>query len=152
VAEGVGIVVVIVDNGGYASIGALSRSVGSAGFGTHYRTAENGGPPLDAPDDAGPAAPLRASTVDLGANAASLGLRVLRAKSIEELRSALEEARRDGGPVAVHIEVDRYAGVPSYEGWWDVPVAEVSDDEAVRAARTEYERAKGAQRQYVETP
>jgi 3D-(3,5/4)-trihydroxycyclohexane-1,2-dione acylhydrolase (decyclizing) len=152
VAEGVAIVVVIVDNAGYASIGALSRSVGSAGFGTHYRTAENGGPPLDAPDDAGPAAPLRASTVDLGANAASLGLRVLRAKSIEELRSALEEARRDGGPVAVHIEVDRYAGVPSYEGWWDVPVAEVSDDEAVRAARTEYERAKGAQRQYVETP
>jgi 3D-(3,5/4)-trihydroxycyclohexane-1,2-dione acylhydrolase (decyclizing) len=152
VAEGVGIVVVIVDNGGYASIGALSRSVGSAGFGTHYRTAENGGPPLDAPDDAGPAAPLRASTVDLGANAASLGLRVLRATSIDELRSALDEARRDRGPVAVHIEVDRYAGVPSYEGWWDVPVAEVSDDAAVRAARTEYERAKAAQRQYVETP
>jgi 3D-(3,5/4)-trihydroxycyclohexane-1,2-dione acylhydrolase (decyclizing) len=147
VAEGVGIVVVIVDNGGYASIGALSRSVGSAGFGTHYRTAENGGPPLDAPDDAGPAAPLRASTVDLGANAASLGLRVLRATSIDELRSALDEARRDRGPVAVHIEVDRYAGVPSYEGWWDVPVAEVSDDAAVRAARTEYERAKAAQRQ-----
>jgi 3D-(3,5/4)-trihydroxycyclohexane-1,2-dione acylhydrolase (decyclizing) len=152
VAEGIGIVVVIVDNGGYASIGALSRSVGSAGFGTHYRTAENGRPPLDAPDEAGPAAPLRASTVDLGANAASLGLRVLRPTRLDELRSALDEARRDGGPVAVHIEVDRYAGVPSYEGWWDVPVAEVSDDAAVRAARTEYERAKAAQRQYVETP
>jgi 3D-(3,5/4)-trihydroxycyclohexane-1,2-dione acylhydrolase (decyclizing) len=152
VAEDVGIVVVIVDNGGYASIGALSRSVGSAGFGTHYRTAENGGAPLDAPDDAGPAAALRASPVDLAANAASLGARVLRATSIDELRSALDEARRDGGPVAVHIEVDRYAGVPSYEGWWDVPVAEVSDDAAVRAARREYERAKAAQRQYVETP
>jgi 3D-(3,5/4)-trihydroxycyclohexane-1,2-dione acylhydrolase (decyclizing) len=152
VAEGVGIVVVIVDNGGYASIGALSRSVGSAGFGTHYRRAENGGPPLDAPDDGGPAAPLRASHVDLAANAESLGVRVLRATSIDELRAALDEARRDGGPVAVHIEVDRYAGVPSYEGWWDVPVAEVSDDEAVRAARAEYERARAAQRWYVETP
>jgi 3D-(3,5/4)-trihydroxycyclohexane-1,2-dione acylhydrolase (decyclizing) len=52
----------------------------------------------------------------------------------------------------VHIEVDRYAGVPGYEGWWDVPVAEVSDDDAVRAARAEYERARQAQRQYVETP
>jgi 3D-(3,5/4)-trihydroxycyclohexane-1,2-dione acylhydrolase (decyclizing) len=152
VAEGIGIVVVIVDNGGYASIGALSRSLGSAGFGTHYRRAENGGPPLDAADASGPAAPLRASTVDLAANAESLGLRVLRATSIEELRAALDEARRDGGPVAVHIEVDRYAGVPAYEGWWDVPVAEVADDEAVRAARAEYERARAAQRQYVEGP
>jgi 3D-(3,5/4)-trihydroxycyclohexane-1,2-dione acylhydrolase (decyclizing) len=152
VAEGIGIVVVIVDNGGYASIGALSRSLGSAGFGTHYRRAENGGPPLDAADASGPAAPLRASHVDLAANAESLGLRVLRATSIEELRLALDDARRDGGPVAVHIEVDRYAGVPAYEGWWDVPVAEVSDDEAVRAARTEYERARAAQRQYVEGP
>jgi 3D-(3,5/4)-trihydroxycyclohexane-1,2-dione acylhydrolase (decyclizing) len=152
VAEGIGIVVVIVDNGGYASIGALSRSVGSAGFGTHYRRAANGGPPLDAPDASGPAAPLRDSHVDLAANAESLGLRVLRATSLEELRSALDEARRDGGPVAVHIEVDRYAGVPSYESWWDVPVAEVSDDDAVRAARAEYERARTAQRQYVETP
>jgi 3D-(3,5/4)-trihydroxycyclohexane-1,2-dione acylhydrolase (decyclizing) len=152
VAEGIAIVVVIVDNGGYASIGALSRSVGSAGFGTHYRRAENGGPPLDAPDASGPAVPLRASHVDLAANAESLGLRVLRVATIDELRAALDEAKRDGGAVAVHIEVDRYASVPSYESWWDVPVAEVSDDEAVRAARAEYERARTAQRQYVETP
>ena len=152
VAEGIGIVVVIVDNGGYASIGALSRSIGGAGFGTHYRQATNGGAPLDAPDDSGPAAPLRESPVDLAANAASLGLRVLRVQSLQELRDALDEARRDGGPVAVHIEVDRYAGVPSYEGWWDVPVAEVSDDDAVRAAREQYERARDTQRAYLETP
>jgi 3D-(3,5/4)-trihydroxycyclohexane-1,2-dione acylhydrolase (decyclizing) len=152
VAEGIAIVVVIVDNGGYASIGALSRSLGSAGFGTHYRRAENGRPPLDAADASGPAAPLRASHVDLAANAESLGLRVLRVASIEELRAALDEARRDSGPVAVHIEVDRYAGVPNYEGWWDVPVAEVSDNDAERAARAEYERARAAQRHYVETP
>ena len=50
----------------------------------------------------------------------------------------------------MHIEVDRYAGVPSYAGWWDVPVAEVSDDAAVRAARDAYERARRSQRQYVE--
>ena len=79
-------------------------------------------------------------------------MRVLRPTSIDELRAALDEARRDGGPVAVHIEVDRYAGVPSYETWWDVPVAEVSEDESVRAARAEYERARAAQRRYVETP
>ncbi len=50
----------------------------------------------------------------------------------------------------IHVEVDRYAGVPSYESWWDVPVAEVSSDPAVRAAREEYERAREGQRQYLE--
>jgi 3D-(3,5/4)-trihydroxycyclohexane-1,2-dione acylhydrolase (decyclizing) len=152
VADGIGIVVVIVDNGGYASIGALSRSIGSAGFGTHYRQGANGAPPLDAPDGGGPAAPLRPSPVDLAANAESLGLRVLRASGLDDLPGLLDEARRDGGPVAVHIAVDRYAGVPGYEGWWDVPVAAVSDEEPVRAARAEYERARGAQRAYVEQP
>jgi 3D-(3,5/4)-trihydroxycyclohexane-1,2-dione acylhydrolase (decyclizing) len=53
--------------------------------------------------------------------------------------------------VAVHVETDRYAGVPSY-GWWDVPVAEVADAEPVRAARAAYERDRRAQRAYVETP
>jgi 3D-(3,5/4)-trihydroxycyclohexane-1,2-dione acylhydrolase (decyclizing) len=152
VADGIGIVVVIVDNGGYASIGALSRSIGSAGFGTHYRQGANGAPPLDAPDGGGPAAPLRPSPVDLAANAESLGLRVLRASGLDDLPGLLDEARRDGGPVAVHIAVDRYAGVPGYEGWWDVPVAAVSDEEPVRTARAEYERARGAQRAYVEEP
>jgi 3D-(3,5/4)-trihydroxycyclohexane-1,2-dione acylhydrolase (decyclizing) len=149
-AEGIGIVVVIVDNGGYASIGALSRSLGGAGFGTHYRLAENGGPPLDA--EGGPAAPLRPSQVDLAANAESLGVRTLRAASLDELRDALAEAKADGGPVAIYIEVDRYAGVPSYVSWWDVPVAEVSEDEAVRAAREDYERAREKQRAYLAPP
>jgi 3D-(3,5/4)-trihydroxycyclohexane-1,2-dione acylhydrolase (decyclizing) len=52
----------------------------------------------------------------------------------------------------VYIETDRYAGVPGYEGWWDVPVAEVSDDPAVQEARRQYEQAREAQRQYVDPP
>jgi 3D-(3,5/4)-trihydroxycyclohexane-1,2-dione acylhydrolase (decyclizing) len=52
----------------------------------------------------------------------------------------------------VHIQTDRYEGVPSYEGWWEVPVAEVSDDPAVQRARSEYEQARAAQRRYIDTP
>jgi 3D-(3,5/4)-trihydroxycyclohexane-1,2-dione acylhydrolase (decyclizing) len=152
VAENVKIVVVLVDNHGYASIGALSRSVGSAGFGTHYRRKEER-QLLDAPNGDGPAQPAEPLPVDLAANAESLGARVLRARSIDDLRAALEDAKgTSGGPVVVHVETDRYAGVPSYEGWWDVPVAEVSDDPAVQQARREYEDARTAQRQYVDTP
>jgi 3D-(3,5/4)-trihydroxycyclohexane-1,2-dione acylhydrolase (decyclizing) len=152
VAERIRIVVVLVENHGYASIGALSRSVGSAGFGTHYRMASNGAPALDDAAGTGPASPAEPLPVDLAANAESLGARVRRARGVEDLRAALAEARGADGPVVVHIEVDRYAGVPSYEGWWDVPVAEVSDDDAVRAAREAYEQARRSQRRYVETP
>jgi len=166
VAENVKIVVVLVENHGYASIGALSRSVGSAGFGTHYRRREEGigahpGKPrasarrqlLDAPNGDAPVQPADPLPVDLAANAESLGARVIRAGSIDELRAALDEAgSATGGPVVVHVEIDRYAGVPSYEGWWDVPVAEISDDPAVQEARRDYEQAREAQRQYVDTP
>jgi 3D-(3,5/4)-trihydroxycyclohexane-1,2-dione acylhydrolase (decyclizing) len=151
VAEGIGIVVVLVDNHGYSSIGSLSRSLGSAGFGTHYRR-QDGTQLLDRPDGQGPATDAAPLPVDLAANADSLGAGVVRAKTIDDLRTALEEARGASGPVVVHIEVDRYAGVPSYEGWWDVPVAEVSEDPAVRSAREEYERTRRGQRHYLQAP
>jgi 3D-(3,5/4)-trihydroxycyclohexane-1,2-dione acylhydrolase (decyclizing) len=146
VAEGIAITIVLVDNHGYASIGALSRSVGGAGFGTHYRFASNGSLPID---DEGivRADPL---PIDLAANAASLGAAVIRARTIDDLRAGLAAARGASGPTVVFIETDRYAGVPNYDGWWDVPVAEVSESESVRAARLEYERAHVAQRSHLE--
>jgi len=111
----------------------------------------NGTVPVDAPDLSPPAA--ETLPIDLAANAETLGARVLRARTIADLRVALAEAKAHaGGPVVIHIETDRYAGVPDYEGWWDVPVAEVADDPGVQAAREEYEAARRAQRQYVEAP
>jgi 3D-(3,5/4)-trihydroxycyclohexane-1,2-dione acylhydrolase (decyclizing) len=142
VAQRVPIVIVLVDNHGYASIGALSRSVGSGGFGTLYRFSENGSVPVDP-------ASTEVLPIDLAANAESLGARVVRCKTIAELREALAGARGSDGPVVVYIEADRYQGVPSYESWWDVPVAEVSDEDSVRAAREGYVRDHAAQRQYL---
>jgi 3D-(3,5/4)-trihydroxycyclohexane-1,2-dione acylhydrolase (decyclizing) len=157
VAEGIPIVIVLLDNHGYASIGALSRSVGSHGFGTHYRARTARGLPLDnaagdaldaeTPPDGDHAHP------DLAANAESLGARVIRCAGVGDVRAALAAAREDhGGPVVIHVEVDRYAGVPSYEGWWDVPVAATSTDADVQAARVQYEDARRAQRAHVAPP
>jgi len=153
VADGVELVIVLVQNHGYASIGALSRSVGGAGYGTHYRVPPDTGLPVDAPGGDGPADSYDPVPVDLAANAESLGARVLRVQTVHELRAALGEAMTiRGGPVVVHVETDRYAGVPSYESWWDVPVAEMGGDGSVRAARAEYEAARRRQRAYLDAP
>jgi len=141
VQEGVDLLVVLVQNQGFASIGELSESLGSQRFGTRYRFRGAGTGRLD-----GDVLP-----VDLAANAESLGVRVLRASGVEDFRAKLAQARaHTGGPVLVHVEADPLVPAPSSESWWDVPVAEVSRLESTTQARKSYEAAKAAQRQYLD--
>jgi 3D-(3,5/4)-trihydroxycyclohexane-1,2-dione acylhydrolase (decyclizing) len=143
VQEHIKIIVVLVDNHGFASIGALSETVGAQRFGTSYRYRDPASGRLD-----GDVLP-----VDLAANAQSLGVRVLRAATITEFRDALAQARQwTGGPVLVHIETDPTVRSPDSQAWWDVPVAEVSELDSTRRARAEYETAKTAQRPYLAPP
>jgi 3D-(3,5/4)-trihydroxycyclohexane-1,2-dione acylhydrolase (decyclizing) len=137
VQEGLKLTIVLVDNRGYNSIGSLSRSLGTDGFGTLFRYRRNGSLPVDS-DGSTDYLP-----VDLAANAESLGAHVIRAGSVDELRAALDEAKQQDRTTVIAIEVDRYEGVPGYESWWDVPVAEVSTVESVREAREQYEQARG---------
>jgi 3D-(3,5/4)-trihydroxycyclohexane-1,2-dione acylhydrolase (decyclizing) len=135
VQEGLKLTIVLVDNHGFNSIGALSRSLGTDGFGTQYRFRRNGTLGVDSDGSPPPVLP-----VDLAANAESLGATVVRCRTIDDLRAGLEQAKRLDETVVLTIEVDRYEGVPGYESWWDVPVAEVSAVESVRAARADYDR------------
>ena len=140
VQERVDLLVVLVQNQGFASIGALSESLGSQRFGTRYRFRDGSGR-LD-----GDVLP-----VDLAANAESLGVRVLRATGIEDLRAKLAQARaHTGGPVLVHVETDPLVPAPDGGAWWDVPVAEVSQLDSTRQARKAYEAAKAGQRPHLE--
>nr|MDP9487018.1 thiamine pyrophosphate-dependent enzyme [Actinomycetota bacterium] len=125
------------------SIGALSRSVGSQGFGTQYRYRKDGSLGLDTEEAPGDPLP-----VDLATNAESLGARVIRAETVDEFREALAEAKGADRTVVIRVPTDRYKGTPSY-GFWDVPVAEVSGMETVRAAREEYAAGRQAERTYL---
>jgi 3D-(3,5/4)-trihydroxycyclohexane-1,2-dione acylhydrolase (decyclizing) len=144
VQEGYKLVVVLVDNSGFSSIGELSRSVGSDGFGTHYRYRKDGSIGVDSERSPGEILP-----VDLAKSAEGLGAYVIRAKTIPELEDALAQAKGAERTVVIHIPVDRYEGVPSYESFWDVPVAEVSEMDAVKAAREEYDADRRAERPYL---
>jgi len=136
VAERIKIIVVLVQNHGYASIGSLSEASGNGRFGTRFRYGADGG-------DGG------LLPVDLAANAASLGARVLTPGTVGELAGALKEAREADRPVVVHVETDPLEYVTVGGAWWDVAVAEVSTSEDVRRARADYERSKRNQRHYL---
>ena len=139
VQEGYKLNVVLLDNHGFGSIGGLSKSVGSGGFGTEFRFRNPATGQLD-----GAVLPI-----DFVANAASMGAHAIRAVTCDDLRQALEEARRQERTTVIVIEVDPEQRVPAYGSWWDVPVAEVSSMETVRQARAEYEQALQRERYFL---
>ena len=139
IQEGFRLTVVLVDSTGFASIGALSRSVGSNGFGTRYRFRDRATGRLS-----GDTLP-----VDLAANAESLGAVVHRAPDAPSLQRALEEARSTERTTVIYVPVDPDIRVPGYDSWWDVPVAEVSEQESVRQARKEWEAGKRRERYFL---
>ena len=138
VQEGVKLIVVLVQNHGFASIGALSESLGLQRFGTAYRYRTQGGR-LD-----GAKLP-----VDLAANAASLGAHVIRASTAAEFTDAVKVAKGNDVTTVIHVETDPLISAPNSESWWDVPVSEVSELDSTTAARRAYEQNKAAQHSYL---
>ncbi|QKS17245.1 3D-(3,5/4)-trihydroxycyclohexane-1,2-dione acylhydrolase (decyclizing) [Curtobacterium sp. Csp2] len=140
VAEGIKIVVVLIQNHGYASIGHLSETVGSERYGTKYRyldetqSFENGDP----------------LPVDLAANARSYGVDVIEVQPgpdvIADLEAAVRQAKANDHTTLVHVDSDPLSYAPDGHGWWDVPVAQTSTLPSTRQARTEYEQQVAAQR------
>jgi 3D-(3,5/4)-trihydroxycyclohexane-1,2-dione acylhydrolase (decyclizing) len=138
------LIIVLLDNSGFKSIGALSRSLGQEGFGTRYVYPRNGQLPTDA---AG--ADVQTLPVDLAANARSLGAHVIECKTYGDFVEALKAVKTTDRTSVIYIQNDRYVGIPSYEGWWDVPVAEVSEMPSVQAARAEWTEMREEERYFL---
>jgi len=146
IQEGCKLIVVLIDNSGFKSIGGLSRSLGQDGFGTRYAYRKDGILPGDS--DGEDVEPL---LVDFAANARSLGAHVIPCLTYDDLVSGLKEAQKTDRTTVLTICSDRYVGVPGYESWWDVHVAEVSEMPAVRQARKEWEEMRAKERYFLET-
>ncbi|WP_420400528.1 3D-(3,5/4)-trihydroxycyclohexane-1,2-dione acylhydrolase (decyclizing) [Flagellimonas sp.] len=130
--------IVMLNNDGYSSIGSLSSSVGSEGFGTYYRYRNEQTQQLD-----GEVLP-----VDYPANAASMGAHVMTAANVSELRAALKEAKTIDRTTFIYIEVDRKKAVPGF-AWWDVPIAQVSEKQAVKESLKTYGENQKTQKYYL---
>jgi 3D-(3,5/4)-trihydroxycyclohexane-1,2-dione acylhydrolase (decyclizing) len=124
--------IVLFDNHGFSSIGGLSRACGSGGFGTEYRYRDNGA----------------VIVTDFAANAASLGAYTRSARTYDELAAALADAKQQPRTSVVVVETDYNDRVPGYDSWWDVPIAEVSENQAVQDARTTYVEAAKKERYF----
>jgi 3D-(3,5/4)-trihydroxycyclohexane-1,2-dione acylhydrolase (decyclizing) len=135
--------IVLIDNAGFKSIGALSRSLGQTGFGTRYVYPRAGALPGD--DEDGNVETL---PVDLAANAHSLGAHVISCETYADFAAALSDARTQEQTTVIYIRNDRLHGVPGYDSWWDVPIAEVSEMPAVDAARQEWEPMRARERYF----
>jgi 3D-(3,5/4)-trihydroxycyclohexane-1,2-dione acylhydrolase (decyclizing) len=136
VQEGVKIIVIVVDNAGYSSVGRVSEQVGCEGFGCHFRArGESGlydGPVL---------------AVDFAAICRGLGAAGVIVETRADLDAALQEARASEITTCVVVPTDWHERVPGYAScWWDMATPQVATLPAVREARVEYEREKLRQR------
>ncbi|NKQ55436.1 3D-(3,5/4)-trihydroxycyclohexane-1,2-dione acylhydrolase (decyclizing) [Amycolatopsis sp. K13G38] len=139
ISEGLKVIIVIVQNHGFASIGSLSESLGSQRFGTSYRYRGSDSGLLD-----GATLP-----VDLAANARSLGATVLTASTVDEFTAAIAQAKAKDTTTVVHVETDLYGPNPPGSAWWDVPVSQVSELDSTRKAYENYSATKRNQKHYL---
>jgi len=140
IQEGFKLIIVLSDNDGYASIGSLSQSLGSDRFGTKYRYREGKSGQLS-----GDVLP-----VDIPKNAESLGAHVFEATDRTSLIAALKKAKAAKQTSMVYIKTDLERTIPGYNAWWEVPVAEVSEQSAVKKRRKVYDKnKKDEQRHYL---
>ncbi len=144
IQENYKLILVLFDNVGFKSIGALSRSLGQDGFGTRYVYPRNGAWPTDT---AG--MDVQTLPVDLATNARSLGAHVIECKTYEDFAQALKTVQMTDRTSVIYIQNDRYVGVPNYEGWWDVPIAEVSTMPSVQTQRAQWEKEREQERYFL---
>jgi 3D-(3,5/4)-trihydroxycyclohexane-1,2-dione acylhydrolase (decyclizing) len=139
VQERIKIITVLVQNHGYASIGSLSESLGSQRFGTKYRYRNPETGRLD-----GDKLP-----VDLAANAASLGVEVIKTATAGEFAEAIKTAKTTDHSIVIYVETDPLISAPDSESWWDVPVSATSTLESTQQARKTYDEHKATQKLFL---
>ncbi len=139
VQEKIKVTILLLDNHGYGSIGSLSKSLGSAGFGTSYRYRSEDG---QLNGDFLP--------IDFAANATSLGAKVFTANTRNQFNKAFIKAKQEPGVTVIVISITSDKKVGGYETWWDVPVAQVSSMKAVEQASKDYQASRKKQVPYFQ--
>jgi 3D-(3,5/4)-trihydroxycyclohexane-1,2-dione acylhydrolase (decyclizing) len=138
IQEGIKFIIILLNNNGFGSIGALSQSIGSQRFGTKYRYRDEETGQLTG----------KILPVNFAQNARSLGAHVIEAHDISSLKKALSEAKVQSKTTVITIETDLYKGIPGY-AWWEVAISEVSEIDTVKKAYQGYIENKKKQKYFL---
>lgn len=139
IQEGKKLTIVLVDNNGFRCIRELQTQSGSPSFGNDLRFRDEANNRLDGPN----------VPIDFAANARSLGAVTYTATSVDELRDALERAKAETTTTLIYVPVESQERVRGFDSWWDVPIAQVSNEPGVQEARADYDEALARQRPFV---
>lgn len=143
VQEDIKLIIVVIDNHGFSSVGRVSEQVGCEGYGCHYR---HRGQDNKYNNESVQEHHLAMICQGLGADAVTVS-------SVDEFTDALTAARASDKTTCIVVETDWDVRVPGYAScWWDMATAEVSEMPAVEVARKEYESSKSAQRWLMTLP
>ncbi len=143
IQENFKLTIILINNHGYKSIGSLSRSLGSGGYGTRflYRNEQTG---IIDGDETNKSVTL---PVNLASNAKSLGAYVIECKTFNDIKNALIKAKSIDKTTVIYTECDRHQDIEGH-AWWEVSISEVSKMKNVQKAYKEYIKHKKNQKFY----
>ncbi|PRS01596.1 3D-(3,5/4)-trihydroxycyclohexane-1,2-dione acylhydrolase (decyclizing) [Bacillus atrophaeus] len=123
--------VLLFDNSGFGCINNLQMDHGSGSYYCEFRTDDN-----------------QILNVDYAKVAEGYGAKTYRANTAEELKAALEDAKKQDVSTLIEMKVLPKTMTDGYDSWWHVGVAEVSEQESVQKAFEAKEKMLGSAKQY----
>ncbi|MCM3399521.1 3D-(3,5/4)-trihydroxycyclohexane-1,2-dione acylhydrolase (decyclizing) [Oceanobacillus profundus] len=123
--------VLLFDNSGFGCINNLQMGHGSRSYFTEFRTHDN-----------------QILNIDYARVAEGYGAKVYRANTVEELKVALEDAKKQEISTLIEMKVLPKTMTEGYESWWNVGVAEVSESGKVQKAYAEKVEMREKAKQY----
>ncbi|WP_299831281.1 3D-(3,5/4)-trihydroxycyclohexane-1,2-dione acylhydrolase (decyclizing) [uncultured Roseobacter sp.] len=135
VLTGKKLIILLLDNGGFAVINKLQNNTGNESFNNLI---------ADCPTVPEPFA------VDFEAHAASMGANAETVQNPNELAEAFKRAQAADKTTVIVMKVDAYEGWTTQgHTWWECGTPHVSTSEKVRAAHAEWESARVRQRRGI---
>lgn len=133
VLTGMKLIVLVLDNGGFAVIDKLQRNTGNAGFNTLFSNSPTIPTPIP---------------VDFAAHARAMGCLAEEVARLDDLGAAFERARAADRTTVLVMRLDPHEGwTERGHAWWEVGTAETSPRPEIARARAEVESGRARQRQ-----
>ncbi|MCY8238554.1 3D-(3,5/4)-trihydroxycyclohexane-1,2-dione acylhydrolase (decyclizing) [Bacillus inaquosorum] len=123
--------VLLFDNSGFGCINNLQMDHGSGSYYCEFRTDDN-----------------QILNIDYAKVAEGYGAKTYRANTVEELKAALEDAKKQDVSTLIEMKVLPKTMTDGYDSWWHVGVAEVSEQESVQKAYEAKEKMLESAKQY----